>query len=249
MRDYNLGFISNDDLYEHVKSTIEKFRFNITLEEFNKNLIDPIKLTFDSKIYNYDMATIVENEIMRQIDKSNTNHIGYFHQNLFKYVGKGWVVPDEGFDVINDEMHIYAEVKNKHNTTNSSSAKSLYINMQGKLLEDDQATCYLVEAISKKSQDEPWEITLDKNKRKHKQIRKISIDKFLEMVTGDECAFRNLCQVLPQVIEDIVQKEGVAVLNNTVFTELAEIDPNIIKSLYLLPFDKYQGFDDFEIIE
>lgn len=48
MREYNLTFIDNEDLFNHVKETIEKYRFKINLKEFNKNLIDPIKLTFDS---------------------------------------------------------------------------------------------------------------------------------------------------------------------------------------------------------
>lgn len=51
MRDYNLNFISNENLYNHVKKTVSKYRFKVDLAEFNKNLIDPIKLTFDSKIY------------------------------------------------------------------------------------------------------------------------------------------------------------------------------------------------------
>ncbi len=51
MRDYNLGFISNENLYKHVKETVNKYRFKVDLAEFNKNLIDPIKLTFDSKVY------------------------------------------------------------------------------------------------------------------------------------------------------------------------------------------------------
>jgi len=51
MSKYNLGFISDEDLFNHVKETVEKYRFKIDLKKFNKNLIDPIKLTFDSKVY------------------------------------------------------------------------------------------------------------------------------------------------------------------------------------------------------
>ncbi len=47
---YNLGFISDEDLFFHIKDTVDKYRFKIDLKKFNKNLIDPIKLTFDSKI-------------------------------------------------------------------------------------------------------------------------------------------------------------------------------------------------------
>lgn len=51
MRNYNLGFISNQDIYNHVKKTVESYRKEITLKQFNSNIIDPIKLTFDAKIY------------------------------------------------------------------------------------------------------------------------------------------------------------------------------------------------------
>ncbi|MEA3332914.1 MAG: Eco47II family restriction endonuclease [Pseudomonadota bacterium] len=44
MGKYGLSFISDADLFEHVKDTVGKYRFQINLKEFNKNLIDPIKL-------------------------------------------------------------------------------------------------------------------------------------------------------------------------------------------------------------
>ncbi len=48
---YGLDFISDDDLFNHVKHTVDNWRSKIDLKKFNKNIIDPIKLTFDSKIY------------------------------------------------------------------------------------------------------------------------------------------------------------------------------------------------------
>ncbi|MCK5662236.1 MAG: Eco47II family restriction endonuclease, partial [Thiotrichaceae bacterium] len=72
MRNYDLSFISNEDLYNHTKDTVEKYRFQINLAQFNKNLIDPIKLTFDSKVYDKDIQSVIESEIVRQMDKSNT---------------------------------------------------------------------------------------------------------------------------------------------------------------------------------
>jgi len=91
-------------LFFHVKETVEKYRFNIDLKKFNKNLIDPIKLTFDSKIYGKSLEDTIELEIIRQMDKSNTNHIGYFHQNIFKYIDGEWSVPKQGFDLVNEKQ-------------------------------------------------------------------------------------------------------------------------------------------------
>lgn len=48
---YQLGFITDAAIYAHVAETVAKYRFNIDLQLFNKNLLDPIKLTFDAKIY------------------------------------------------------------------------------------------------------------------------------------------------------------------------------------------------------
>jgi len=75
---YSLSFISETDLFNHVKETIEKYRISIDLKRFNKNLIDPVKLTFDYKIYKKTIEEVVELEVIRQMDKSNSNHIGYF---------------------------------------------------------------------------------------------------------------------------------------------------------------------------
>lgn len=88
MEKYNLGFVTDEQIFSHVKETVEKYRYHINLAEFNKNLIDPIKLTFDAKVYNKTIKQTIEAECIRQIDKTNTNHIGYFHQNIFKLAEK-----------------------------------------------------------------------------------------------------------------------------------------------------------------
>lgn len=244
MRDYNLGFISNEDIYHHVKETVNSYRREITLDQFNENIVDPIKLTFDSKVYGKSLYEAIEDECYRQIDKSNTNRIGYFHQNLFKYAGNGWTVPKEGFDVENESLHIYVELKNKHNTMNSASSQKTYMKMQAKLLDDDKATCYLVEAISKKSRDESWNITLDKKARSHSRIRRMSMDKFYELVFGDPYAFYKLCIALPDIIEDVVHENQQLVVKNSVFAELSERHADMLKAIYLLAFSSYEGFEN-----
>lgn len=244
---YNLKFISDRDLLNHVQETVQKYRFSIDLNEFNKNIIDPIKLTFDAKVYDKSIRDVVESEILRQLDKSNTNHIGYFHQNIFKYLGNGWHVPETGFDVVNEDKKIYVEMKNKHNTMNSSSSQKTYMRMQAMLIKEPSATCMLVEVIATKNQNAKWLVSLDGERVENENIRRVSIDKFYELVTGEPSAFKQLCETLPIVIEDVVanikQKNSV----NTVFAELENISPNLLKSLYLLAFKKYQGFENFNV--
>lgn len=252
MKKYNLGFISDEDIYSHVKETVNQYRKSINLIEFNSNIIDPIKLTFDSKIYGQTMRQTIESECIRQIDKTNNNRIGYFHQYLFKYARNGWEVPANGdkggFDVLNDSLCIYAEVKNKHNTMNSASTSATYLKMLDKIMRSgNRATCYLVEAIARQSQDIVWEVTITQNGHKEKynwpSIHRISIDKFYKIVFGEKDAFFKLCKALPDILDDVIAEDESAKLKNTVYDELDKTD--FYKSLYLLAFKTYEGFDNF----
>lgn len=247
-RTYNLGFISDGDIFQHVKDTVQLYRTTIKLKEFNANIVDPIKLTFDSKVYDKSIEEIIESECIRQIDKSNNNTIGYFHQNLFKYALNGWEVPLNGvtgFDVQNPGLHIYAELKNKHNTMNAASSQKTYMKMQGQILDDDQSTCMLVEVIATVSQNKKWEVSIDKKKYRHNNIRRVSIDKFYGIVFDDDEAFFRLCKALPIILDDVLKEMEQGEEKNTVYRELMEISPDILRSLYLLAFKTYDGFDEF----
>lgn len=242
---YNLGFISDEDIYNHVKETVQRYSVSIDLNEFNSNIVDPIKLTFDAKVYGRTLEEVIASECFRQMDKSNNNHIGYFHQNLFRYAGNGWEVPAEGFDVVNNNRHIFVEIKNKHNTMNSAASQKTYMKMQNKIVRDGRATCMLVEVIAKKSQNKTWVVTVDKEQFNNEHIRRVSMDKFYEIVFEDPLAFAKPCRALPVILDDVIQELGNAANQNTVFDELAAISPDIMKSLYLLAFKTYEGFDNF----
>lgn len=260
-----LTFITEEEFKNHVVATIEKYgkkleSYDIT--RFNNNIVDPIKLIFDKMVYHSSWEEIVKNEIFRQRDKSNNNDIGYFHQKIFQYIDKCHVPPngeEGGWDVIfqdpdgihlstGDCVHtIYVEMKNKHNTMNSSAAGKTYIKMQDQLLQDDDCACFLVEAIAKRSQDIKWETTVDKRKVSHRLIRRVSLDKFYALVTGQEDAFYQMCLVLPEVIESVVSGSDIRTPNDTVMQELQQIantqGVSITMAFYLLGFSTYNGFN------
>lgn len=240
---YQLGFLPDAVIFEHVKETVMKYRRSINLAEFNHNIVDPIKLTFDSKVYDKSLSEILDAECLRQIDKSNNNTIGYFHQFLFKHVGQGWDVPVAGFDVENNERHIFVELKNKHNTMNSASSQRTYLKMQNKILQDDQAQCFLVEVIAKKSQNIKWVVSLNGQQFAHDRIRRMSIDRFYEMVFGQPDAFMRLCKALPQILDDVLAENSTAKLQNSVMQELGQ--ENFFRNLFLLAFETYEGFEQF----
>ena len=267
---WNLSFISEEDFTKHVKATIEKYGEKLesyNIKRFNKNLIDPIKLLFDKIVYHATWEEIISNEIFRQRDKSNNNDIGYFHQRIFQYIAnchvpvngeeggwdvifvneKGIVIPEVG------NVHtIYVEMKNKHNTMNSASASRTFIKMQNQLLNDDDCACFLVEAIAQKSQNIKWETTVDNRKVGHRLIRRVSLDQFYSLVTGQDDAFYQMCMVLPSIIEKVVKlSNDIKIPNDTVMQELKMLaDTNKMKTedlsmamaAYLLGFKSYKGF-------
>ncbi|MCI9675364.1 MAG: Eco47II family restriction endonuclease [Lachnospiraceae bacterium] len=267
-----LGFISEEDFMKHVGATIEKYGEKLEsydVKRFNKNIIDPIKLIFDKIVYQTSWEEMIGNEIFRQRDKSNNNDIGYFHQRIFQYIDK-CKVPENGkeggWDVIyrnpggiflpdGDVVHtVYVEMKNKHNTMNSASAGKTYIKMQNQLLCDDDCACFLVEAIAQKSQNIKWETTVDGRRVAHKRIRRVSLDQFYAITTGEQKAFYNMCMVLPGVIEKVVKQDGaVQTPHDTVLQELYHIsimagkgseDMAMAIAVYMLGFNSYLGFSN-----
>lgn len=275
--DWGIKFITQEDFVNHVRATIEKYGTKLEsydLKKFNKNIIDPVKLIFDKTVYQTSWEEMVGNEIFRQRDKANNNDIGYFHQRIFQYIDKCRVLDngkEGGWDVIyqnpdgitlpdGETVHtIYVEMKNKHNTMNSASAGKTYIKMQNQLLQDDDCACFLVEAIAQRSQNIKWETTVDGRKVSHKRIRRVSIDKFYEIATGEEDAFYQICMMLPSVIDSVVKGEvDSAVPHDTVVDELRNIasktgakddDLAMAIAVYMLGFSTYLGFraDEDEI--
>ena len=267
---WNIDFISENDFKTHVRQTINNYKCSlktISLNEFNRNVIDPVKFAFDKALYNISWQALIENEIARQRDKTNNNFIGYFHQHIFKYIQKCQVPPngkDGGWDVIfknpdgvycgagddNDDLvhTIYVEMKNKHNTMNSSSAERTYKKMREQIGDDDDSACFLVEAIASRSQNVKWETPYAKA---HKRIRRVSIDQFYNIVTGQSDAFYQICMALPDVIKEVsaITVEN-AMPKDTVFGELQkraekynkDDESNLTMAMYMLGFGSYLGF-------
>ena len=117
-------------------------------------------------------------------------------------------------------------------------------------MKDDRATCYLVEIIAQNSQDVTWDITINKEQYSHERIRRISIDRFYELVFDDKFAFYKLCKALPSILDDIIALDHTISLRNTVLEELKQSRTQqeadeLYKQLYLLAFHAYEGFNHF----
>ena len=79
----------------------------------------------------------------------------------------------------------------------------------------------------------------------HEKIRRVSIDKFYSIVFGDDDAFFKLCRALPDVLDDVIAELQRGSIENSVYEELHQLSPDTFKSLYLLAFKTYDGFQNF----
>ena len=135
---------------------------------------------------------------------------------------------------------------------NSASSGKTYIKMQNQLLRDDDCACFLVEAIAKRSQNIKWETTIDGQKVSHKRIRRVSLDRFYKLVTGEEDAFYQVCMALPETIEIVIADgNNIKTPEDTVFSELRSLamqtdmgstELAMSMAMYLLGFNSYIGF-------
>ena len=113
---------------------------------------------------------------------------------------------------------------------------------------NDDCACFLVEAIAKKSQNITWSTTVDKKRVSHKRIRRVSLDHFYEIVTGEQDAFYKICMILPEVIEKVVKEsKDVKIPKDTVLEELEKIadskKASLVMATYMLGFSTYKGFN------
>lgn len=143
-------------------------------------------------------------------------------------------------------------MKNKHNTMNSSSSAKTYMKMQNQLLINNDCACFLVEIIAKKSQNTLWKTSVDGQKLSHPKIRRVSIDQFYHIVTGQDDAFYQICMLLSKTIQEILVEENqnLVIPSDTVYDELNLAISNfdlsqtdmMINAICYLAFNSYNGF-------
>ena len=247
---YQLQFISRENLKKHLKevyNSYQKIFSSQDLDNFNRNIVDPFQILIEHVLLGKDIKKIIAGEIIRQQNKSCANVLGYFHQYIFRYISPDWEIPEKGWDLVNNKKLIYVEIKSKWNTMNANSAQNAYRKMEQETNQNPQAQCYLVEIIAKKTQNKPWNPTFEGVKTEtNERIRRISIDKFYEIITGDKQAFFKLVIALPPLLKEIVAKEGIIQTGeNTALSELEKQNPNHLLSLFSLSFQQYEGFKEF----
>lgn len=252
MENKYVDFISDEhflDCVANLHKAYLKAKNNITKKNFYSNKVDTIKLTFDAKFNDIDEESLIEAEILRQIDKSINNSIGTFHEQILSGI-KGFEVGNfSGFDVKATDNTMFADIKNKHNTMNSSSAEALFQKLSRYADDYKKAKCYWVQILAKNSFCELWKGDINGKEYSHSRVYKISGDQFYALLSGKQNALFQLYKNLPIVINDYlhsIEKSGLAKENSALDEVKSETETSKRTILDQITFENYSyylGFD------
>lgn len=245
MKNKYVDFITDEHFItciENLHNSYLKAKSNISKKKFYNNKIDTIKLTFDSKFNKISEDSIVETEILRQIDKSINNSIGTFHEQILGGI-KGFEKGNlNGFDIKANDNTLFADIKNKHNTMNSSAAESLFQKLARYADTYKQAKCYWVQVLAKSSFNEKWIGEINGKEYSHSRVYKISGDQFYALLTGKDDAFYKLYKALPKAISDFLdaREKSKTKSENSALSEIKNATKKTNKSIFdQITFENY----------
>ncbi len=252
MKNKYVDFISDEhfiDCVANLHAAYLKAKNNITKKNFYSNKVDTIKLTFDAKFNEIDEESLIQAEILRQIDKSINNSIGTFHEQILGGI-KGFEVGNlSGFDIKAVDNTLFADIKNKHNTMNSSSAEALFQKLSRYADDYKKANCYWVQILAKNSFCEYWKGDINGKEYSHSRVYKISGDQFYALLSGKQNALFQLYKNLPIAVKDYlnsIEKSNLIKENSALEEIKSEIKTSKRTILDQITFENYSYYLDFD---
>lgn len=176
------------------------------------NVVDPFSALFDASAQNISFDEWMSQERSRQLQKTFQNSIGYLHERIIGNID-GWQnLNSGGYDLENNKKKLIVELKNKHNTMNSSSAEAVYTKMTSFLDGLKKGyTGYVVTIIPKSPPR--FNRTYNPSVRGaslpvREDLRIVDGATFYEIATGDSEALKKLYQSLPTAIQHVTGRYG-----------------------------------------
>lgn len=183
---------------ENVHISYLRAKVDISKKKFNKNKIDIIKLSFDSKFNNISEESLIELEFSKQINIAINNSIGNFHKQIL-YGIKGFEIGDlNGFDLISEDNTLFADF-------HLIPLPKKYEEFSFQKLADianifKSAMCYSVSFWPENSFNEKFIVINNESSVSHKRVFRISGDQFYALLSGQEDALIKLYKALPKAI-------------------------------------------------
>ena len=252
MNNEYVNFISDEHLFScisNLHNAYLKAKNNISKKTLYTNKIDTIKLTFDARFNNLDEESLIQSEILRQIDKSINNSIGTFHEQILGGIKDFELGILSGFDIKATDNSLFADIKNKHNTMNSSSAESLFQKLARYADDYKNSKCYWVQILAKSSFNELWKGEINGKEYSHSRVFKISGDKFYALLSGEQNALLNLYTILPKAIKNYlhsientdISRQNSAIDEIKIETEISK--RSILNQVTFENYSYYLGFN------
>lgn len=247
-----VNFISDEHLLnciENLHKAYLRAKNNITKKSFYSNKVDTIKLTFDAKFNDISEEDLIQSEILRQIDKSINNSIGTFHEQILGSIEGYEVGKLSGFDIKSTDNTLFADIKNKHNTMNSSSAEALFQKLTRYADDYKKAKCYWVQILAKGSFNEHWKGEINGKEYSHSRVFKISGDQFYALLSGQNDALFQLYKALPKAIRDYLKsvEKNDSIKENSALDEISSTTEKTNRSILdQITFENYSYYLGFE---
>ena len=252
MKNKYVPFVSDSHLLDcigNLHKAYLKAKNNITKKNLYSNKVDTIKLTFDARFNTIDEESLIQLEILRQIDKSINNSIGTFHEQILGGI-KGFEAGNlSGYDIKSNDDTLFADIKNKHNTMNSGAAEALFQKLARYANDYKKANCYWVQILAKGSFCELWSGDINGKEYSHSRVYKISGDQFYALLSGQTDALFQLYKVLPLAIKDYLKlaDQNDEVEENSALdeikTETMKSKRSILDQITFENYGYYLGFD------
>lgn len=204
MKNKYVDFISDEhflDCVANLHNAYLKAKNNITKKNFYTNKVDTIKSTFDAKFNDIDEESLIQAEILRQIDKSINNSIGTFHEQILGGI-KGFEVGNlSGFDIKAKDDTLFAIFKFEELSKNIEDC------IFEKLTKDAQifkkAKFYLVDFTVDSNSFEKFIIGNEEYKVSHKNVFKISGNSFYDLLSNSNDSLKLVNELFLSVINKI----------------------------------------------
>lgn len=243
-----VNFITDAHLLNCISILYSKYENALTTfnePKFFSNKVDPFKMIFDMLFLGSSPQTKIQEEVIRQLDKTTGNFISEFHINILSGINgfqKEILNKRHGFYICDtNHSYIIAEIRNKHNTITKRHYNSVVSTIEAcnYYSNSPNLITYLVVVMAK---NHSFYNQLNCNGH---TVYEISIDRFYQILTNNANAFRDLSYVLPSAIHDFLQSRIITPLpcytslGNTLSINTCTSSTDLYHSLLLSAFNTY----------
>jgi translation elongation factor EF-G len=198
-----VNFISDEHFLQcvaNLHTAYLKAKNNVSKKSFFTNKVDTMKLTFDAKFNDLDQESLIQAEVLRQIDKSINNSIGTFHEQILGGID-GFVRGDiSGYDVKAEDNTLFAFLNFEPLSQKIEECIFEKISQHAQIFR--KAKYYFVDSNLPDDFCEKWVFEREEYQTSHKSVFKISLPKFYALLTNQDDAFLQIENKLEEVLSD-----------------------------------------------